>query len=658
MTLVFEKVSIKNFGPYRKIQSMELSVDANAPVVLIHGENTLGKTRFFRALRWCLYGSPTPEQSVRQANQELREYLNYRAADEGENTMQVSIQFRSGTEQYVLSRRAVFGESNSVVVSSDLRIGGTVMPEAQIEVEIGKLLHPQISEFFLFDGELLKDFYDRLNTDRERDMIRRHIDTVLGIPALQYARTDVGEMASEAVSKQVKAVHDEDERKAKQKELAELKSRQESLDKDKEELQRSLSEAQQRLRRINEELAGIENLQLDAREMEQIELYIKGDQQKEATLRSDMRRLISQGWLSVASRPLNEKLLEVQAANTAAVEKGNAHRQAKVAVEALRNRIAGGTCPTCSQELPPPDEQTREKLRQAEVDLEALGPERSLEGPDLALERTITRLIDGTSIARYTEKQQELNKVIRSQRARKERLQDLQDNLRENDAAQVRKLAGERETLDNVIGEYEEALRKIGPKEQEIRTAQERVSRTLDRIPGPQPSIAAEANFFQYLQSLLHQTIARYQYMTRTEVEQTASRMFLNLVSDPQAYKGIRIGDNYEVELINASEEPIETSEGGKQLVALSLIGALKEAAVRGGPVVLDSPLARLDLGHRARVLDIWVSSLGDQVVLLVQSGELTPDEARKTIGERIGREYRIFRPNGDPEEAQIERIV
>ena len=236
MTLVFEKVSIKNFGPYRNIQSLDLAVGADAPVVLIHGENTLGKTRFFRALRWCLYGSPTPEESVKQANQGLVEYLNYKAAEDGEDTMQVSIQFRAGDDQYSLSRKAVFGEANSVEVSCDLRIGGTVMPPAQIESEIGRLLHPQISEFFLFDGELLKDFYDRLNTDRERDMIRRHIDTVLGVPALQYAQADIGEMASEAVAKHAKAVRNQEDREAKERELAELRSKQESLDKDREEL--------------------------------------------------------------------------------------------------------------------------------------------------------------------------------------------------------------------------------------------------------------------------------------------------------------------------------------------------------------------------------------------------------------------------------------
>ena len=70
MSLRFESVGLKNFGPYRQIDSLNLETQPDAPVVLIHGENTLGKTRLFRALRWCLYGSLIPQQSVSTATQQ------------------------------------------------------------------------------------------------------------------------------------------------------------------------------------------------------------------------------------------------------------------------------------------------------------------------------------------------------------------------------------------------------------------------------------------------------------------------------------------------------------------------------------------------------------------------------------------------------------
>ena len=69
--------------------------------------------------------------------------------------MQVSMRFTADGHQYRLVRTANF-DGGLPRVSADLRVDSTVFPQASIDAEIGRLLHPQISEFFLFDGELLE----------------------------------------------------------------------------------------------------------------------------------------------------------------------------------------------------------------------------------------------------------------------------------------------------------------------------------------------------------------------------------------------------------------------------------------------------------------------------------------------------------------------
>ena len=81
----------------------------------------------------------------------------------------------------------------------------------------------------------------------------------------------------------------------------------------------------------------------------------------------------------------------------------------------------------------------------------------------------------------------------------------------------------------------------------------------------------------------------------------------------------------------------VRRARAASSSLALSLIGALKQAAVRGGPVVLDSPLGRLDLEHRENVLKTWIPALGGQAVLLVQSGELTREAAQSVLGPPCG---------------------
>ena len=151
MSLRFESVSLKNFGPYRQIE-LNLEASPDAPIVVIHGENTLGKTSLFRALRWCLYGSLLPQQTPQRANRDLFQSLNRPAVRDGETVMEVSMRFTANGSLYQLVRRATF-DGQAPNVTTDLRIDAMVIQEASIDAEIGRLLHPQISEFFLFDGD-------------------------------------------------------------------------------------------------------------------------------------------------------------------------------------------------------------------------------------------------------------------------------------------------------------------------------------------------------------------------------------------------------------------------------------------------------------------------------------------------------------------------
>jgi DNA sulfur modification protein DndD len=95
----------------------------------------------------------TPAEAARQ----LSEYLNRPAWHNGETDMQVSMQFTANGQKFNLVRKAKFEGGGAPRVSADLRIDSQVVQQASIDAEIGRQLHPQISEFFLFDGELLRD---------------------------------------------------------------------------------------------------------------------------------------------------------------------------------------------------------------------------------------------------------------------------------------------------------------------------------------------------------------------------------------------------------------------------------------------------------------------------------------------------------------------
>lgn len=87
--------------------------------------------------------------------------------------------------------------------------------------------------------------------------------------------------------------------------------------------------------------------------------------------------------------------------------------------------------------------------------------------------------------------------------------------------------------------------------------------------------------------------------------------------------------------------EPESLSAGERQLTALALLWGLARSAGRPLPVVIDTPLGRLDTGHRRHVVERYLPSASHQVVVLSTDTEI--DAAmHDRLEPRVGRAYRL----------------
>jgi len=655
VSLRFEHLSLKNFGPYRSVPGLDLGTTDDAPVVLVYGENTVGKTMLFSALRWCLYGTFEPGQTVAQASSTLPGRLNRQAEREGEHTLEVGLRFVSDGVTYALSRKATL-DRGQLKVTADLRIGAQVVPQNAIDVEIGRLLHPGISEFFLFDAELMGRFYERLQTDRERAIIRESIEKVLGVPALKLAEIDIGTLAEAAAERAAKDAKRQSDATAYRKQIEKAKADIASHGQSLREATEDLVKAREKLTEINAKLKAVEGLQGDIHDQETFEAQIADGDRELTQLRVQMRELLAEGWLAFAVAPLKQRAVEVETRNTKAQAHEDSIKRARTRVAVLEDRIRGGACEACGQPLPDADADTEGQLKTAQIDLTALLTE--VGGPvDLMLERSLRGMIDQASATLYADRQNRVDQLEALQYQRRAALAQVKDRLQGHDSVEIRGLGVARMRIEHSVDSLEKALQSIQKGITDAGAKRDQATRLLGRVQGVDPKSVLEANFFGFTRAIFDRAIAAYREQARSRVETSASDLLLKMISDAGAYGGLRIGKDFSVDLLDPSGRPRETSEGGKQLVALALIGALKQAAVRGGPVVLDSPLARLDLTHRENVLNAWVQALDSQVILFVQSGELTQSDARRIMGRSIAREYRLTRPTNDPEFAQVEAV-
>ncbi|OBK28874.1 DNA sulfur modification protein DndD [Mycobacterium asiaticum] len=100
----------------------------------------------------------------------------------------------------------------------------------------------------------------------------------------------------------------------------------------------------------------------------------------------------------------------------------------------------------------------------------------------------------------------------------------------------------------------------------------------------------------------------------------------------------------YAVELVGSDGQSLaatELSAGERQLLAVALLWGLAQAAGQPLPMVIDTPLGRLDGEHRGRLVERYFPHAAHQVVLLSTDTEVD-EAALKTLRPFVGRMYQL----------------
>jgi DNA sulfur modification protein DndD len=84
---------------------------------------------------------------------------------------------------------------------------------------------------------------------------------------------------------------------------------------------------------------------------------------------------------------------------------------------------------------------------------------------------------------------------------------------------------------------------------------------------------------------------------------------------------------------------PERLSAGERQLLAVALLWGLARASGRSLPMIVDTPLGRLDSSHRAHLVERYFPSASHQILLLSTDEEINPGY-RKKLAPHIGRTY------------------
>jgi len=84
-----------------------------------------------------------------------------------------------------------------------------------------------------------------------------------------------------------------------------------------------------------------------------------------------------------------------------------------------------------------------------------------------------------------------------------------------------------------------------------------------------------------------------------------------------------------------------------KQLTAQALLWALSNVSGRNIPVIVDTPLARIDRGHQENLLSNYYPNAATQVIVLPTDSEIDR-EKYGMLHPHIAAEFRLVNPEGD----------
>lgn len=639
--MILDELVLHNVGTFAGRHAITLTPPSSRkPIVLVGGLNGAGKTTILEAIHLALYG-PLAQVSGRRSgsyDNYLRSLISHGVSDRDGAAIELTFHaHQEGAERQYWIRRSWRSAGASVreilLVSVDGRHDAALTSTWSDQVET--FLPRGIAGLFFFDGEQIEALADM---DRSREVLGSALAALLGLDLVERLSTDLSVLRRRHRNQQVPdGLRDVVEER--QRAVTSLRQAEESASATVAALRVELERADKRLFELTERYRAAGGELLDQRDAAETTMtMLRAELSRiEDELREELAGVAPLLQLAAALRGLAEQAArEADAERQRVVTEVVTARDAAV-MEQLKNAKVRSTTLTALEAYLATDRDQRRKA--ASVAAITGLPDAStvdfLQASSLpTARRRLHSLLD-----RRAQTHSELNAAERVLVAmpdpellaplRNERDTASADAMHSRSALThaEERLATLRQERARADTAYEAALDKAAHANlaaDDGRRLVEHVDRvrvTLDRL-----RTAATARHLDRIAELILEALGR-------------------LLRKEQLVTGIQIDpDTYTVELAGLDGRPLssqELSAGERQLLAVALLWGLARASGQPLPVVIDTPLGRLDGSHREHLLDRYFPAASHQVILLSTDTEI--DEAAfHRIAEHVGRAYRL----------------
>jgi len=638
--VILRSVTLQDFGVYAGTTTLDLvprrREGGSAPVILIGGRNGVGKTTLLEAVRLALYGRRALGARVAQTDYDnyLRNRVNRTSGSDG---AAVTLEFdyaEAGTIHRYKIRREWVVRGRSVVESLDLlKDGATIssVPREEWHSFLQELIPPGVSQLFFFDGEKISEIAEGSGDDEQ---LGEAIRSLLGIDLVGRLRVDLGLYI---------ARHQKDDDSA-------VTGRMEAVNRD-------IQVAERRAATLGDEVAElVAQRESQARAAEQMRRQFVAEGGDAAAQRDqiefergEVRRAIAQAEHEL--RDIANKLLPFAMAPklTAAFR------------EALASAGGGYDADVTGSLIAAIDIWRAEgsAVREANwvsahwADLEAFLRNRTRADGISTACPAIREVGDGTTaIARLDE----VESVVRPRSA--DLLAEMDRLTARGNALQAALDRADNASAGLLLDELQRADRRLGTTEALLNARQEewKVAKgqliTLEReqkrllseqagSEKAQQRSALAARAAQALADYEERLLAHKLGQLRSEFVRCFNRLarkedlVVDITIDPVSFATTLIDRS------GAGMAKGLLSAGEKQIYAIAMLWALARTSGRPLPMIIDTPLARLDSMHRAKLVERYFPNASHQVILLSTDTEID-ENLLATLAPSVSHSFRL----------------
>lgn len=628
--MIIKKLKLHNFGVYAG--DNEFNFRGEKPIVLIGGMNGRGKTTFLEAVLLALYGSNSfafRESKIKSYSQYLKSFINKNSS---EMECYVELKFETNDpnrEEYIVKRSwNAFSKKveEEIRVSKDGEYNEFLTNNWPMFVE--NILPSALSSFFFFDGEKIAE----MAVDTTNSQLKNAIRSMLGITVLDVLRSDISRSL-----KKTKIV---------------------SEDKSAQELQR--------LRQVKDQL----NVELETADSEL--------ESNRAKLAADTEKLDKLHQMySLKGGDAVEKRKEL-------MQKRALFRSELQNLETKLYELAAGELPLLlvsdlirNIKLEATDEHDNLVMKEAIMQLDELMDSflagykgESQAGKDF-LDYVKSSLTDGNIEERYALSDQALyqvNSLIESV---------LQDTKRQTIEIQtkmknIKKQLGEIESylnLDINEKELKAVYEKIKKAERKLIEDKVKISKLEHKRTGISSTLTnATAEFNKYVEAYLaleeqedkeqrkfrysniaFDIIDKYQVALQSRktsvLADTITLCYKKLANKRNLINRVEMcPETLDIRYLaedNSEVDKNSLSAGEQQLLVISILWALAICSKKKLPVIIDTPLSRLDSLHRTALIQKYFPYAGEQTIILSTDSEID-STYYQMMKENIGDEYTL----------------